>query len=470
MNYDVRLDFGVLLTPTADDPQEPVALARLAEQLDYDVVTVGDRPYLPELTDAPTLLSWIAAVTDRIRVAVDVHSLPLRDPVMLARAVASLDHLSGGRVELGVGAGADQDAVKATGGPLRSTDEAVAALDEAIDVVHELWGRGESGPARYEGRFHQLRGAGRAGPAHEVPIVVDGVAPDVLRLIGRKADGWSVTLEAVGVEGLRAGNATIDAAARAAGRDPREIRRQLRVTGRFGAQRTGLLEGSPADWVRDLVPLVVEHGVGTLVLASDDAQTLTRFAEEVIPAVRSAVDDALPHGSAGTRVRKASVLAARHPGIDYDHVPASLAEVVEPGDLAYPRFSSGFLRGGSPGIVLRAAATAQVVDALAFARRHPDLPLSLRSAGHGISGRSTNDGRIVLDVSLIDHVEVPDVATRRVAIGPGARWLDVATALDPYGWALTSGDDGGVGVGRARHGRRHRRARPQPWPDHRPSP
>jgi FAD/FMN-containing dehydrogenase len=75
------------------------------------------------------------------------------------------------------------------------------------------------------------------------------------------------------------------------------------------------------------------------------------------------------------------------------------------------------------------------------------VPLSLRSAGHGISGRSTNDGGIVLDVSRLARIEVVDEATRRVRVGPGARWGQVARALYPHGWALTSGDYGGVGVG-----------------------
>ena len=71
----------------------------------------------------------------------------------------------------------------------------------------------------------------------------------------------------------------------------------------------------------------------------------------------------------------------------------------------------------------------------------------MRSGGHGISGRSTNDGGIVIDVSALDAIEVLDEERRLVRVGPGARWEDVAAALAPYGWALTSGDYGGVGVG-----------------------
>ena len=71
----------------------------------------------------------------------------------------------------------------------------------------------------------------------------------------------------------------------------------------------------------------------------------------------------------------------------------------------------------------------------------------MRSGGHGISGRSTNDGGIVIDLRRLDEIEVLDPERRLVRIGPGARWANVAAALGEHGWALSSGDYGGVGVG-----------------------
>ncbi|WP_308169517.1 FAD-binding oxidoreductase [Acrocarpospora catenulata] len=147
-------------------------------------------------------------------------------------------------------------------------------------------------------------------------------------------------------------------------------------------------------------------------------------------------------------VRRPEVLAKRRPGIDYDGLPSSLAETaIEPGDPGYPRVRSNYLRGGAPGLVLLPRDVPEVVDALSFARRHPHLPLGIRSGGHGVSGRSTNDGGLVIDLRRLNTVEVLDRETRLVRIGPGARWKEVAAALRPYGWALGSGDYGGVGVG-----------------------
>ncbi|OZM83151.1 FAD-linked oxidase [Pseudonocardia sp. MH-G8] len=418
--YGHALEFGVRL-PVGPAPEPTVRLARTAEELGLDLVVVPDRPDRPE-AEAWTLLSWIAAVTGTVRIGTDGHDGTARNPAVLARAAAGLDHLSGGRVELGITVGEP------------GHDGA-----ETLDVVAELWNVLDRGLARVDDPRHRLAGAQKAAPAHDVPITVSGPDPrdpDLARLAGTRADGWSVPL--TGADDLTAGRLLVDAAARDAGRDPREIRRWVTVPAVSGD-----------GWAAMLLELVLDQGVGTIVLdlAADDPATLTRFAREIVPAVRAGADATLSHGAAGVRVRRSAALARRSPGIDYDGVPAGLAEVVEPGDLAYARLRGGYLRGGSPAIVLRAATAEQVVDALAFARRHPDLPLSRRSAGHGLSGRSTNDGGIVVDVSPMNTIEVLDETSRRVRIGPGARWTDVANALAPYGWAISSGDYGGVGVG-----------------------
>ncbi|MER7298544.1 FAD-binding protein [Nocardioides sp. NPDC127514] len=152
--------------------------------------------------------------------------------------------------------------------------------------------------------------------------------------------------------------------------------------------------------------------------------------------------------ASGRPRRPAAVRALRRPGIAYDDIPATLAAgAVEPGDPGYRSVRSTYLRGGNPGLVLRPRTPAEVSDAIGFARRHTDLPLGIRSGGHGVSGRSTNDGGIVIDLSAMNRIEVIDPARRLVRIGPGATWKQVAAALDAYGWAIGSGDYGGVGVG-----------------------
>lgn len=449
MNYGHTLKFGTFITPLNKAPDEIVALAKRSETLGYDLVTFQDHPYQAAFLDTWTLLSLVAGQTERVHLSPNVLNLPLRPPAVLARAAASLDLLSHGRFDLGLGAGAFWDAIVAMGGKRLTPGESVEALSEAIDIIRGVLDGSAGSTLTYNGTYYQIKGAQRGPlPAHPIPIWLGAYKPRMLRLVGQKADGWLPSLGYLKPGELQTGNRIIDEAAREAGRDPREIRRLLNISGQFSATRRGFLSGSSQQWVDDLLPLVVEDGIGTLILASDDERTMEQFAHEVMPALREAVNRVLPAPLSETAIRPAAVIAKRHRGINYDSVPASLADaVIEPGDINYARVKSTYIRGGAPGIVFQVKDTDQIVEALAFAHAHPDLPLAIRSGGHGISGRSTNRGGIVIDLSRLNRIEILDQATRRVRIEPGARWMDVAAALAPYGWALSSGDYGGVGVG-----------------------
>src|SRR5690625_2175873 len=116
-DYGHDLTFGSFLTPTNADPQSPVRLAQVSEAAGLDLVTFQDHPYQPGFLDTWTLLTWVAANTERVTVAGNVLNLPLRQPAVLARSVASLDVMSGGRVALGLGSGAFWNGIEAMGGP-----------------------------------------------------------------------------------------------------------------------------------------------------------------------------------------------------------------------------------------------------------------------------------------------------------------------------------------------------------------
>ena len=121
--------FGVFLTPDATQPSRTLELAALADELGFDAIGVQDHPYQRRFLDTWTLLTAVAMRTSRIQVFPDVANLPLRPPAILAKSAASLDLISGGRVELGLGAGAAWDAIKAIGGAVRTPGESVAALE-----------------------------------------------------------------------------------------------------------------------------------------------------------------------------------------------------------------------------------------------------------------------------------------------------------------------------------------------------
>jgi len=111
------LQFGVFITPSNRAPSAVVDLAVLADDRGLDLVTFQDHPYNAGFLDTWTLLSYVAAATSRVHLSANVLNLRLRQPAVLARAAASLDLLSGGRVELGIGSGGFVDAAASMGAP-----------------------------------------------------------------------------------------------------------------------------------------------------------------------------------------------------------------------------------------------------------------------------------------------------------------------------------------------------------------
>ncbi len=293
-DYGHELQFGLFPSPDAARADATLELALLADVVGLDLVTVQDHPYNGGHLDTWTLLSVIAARTSAVRVAPNVANLPLRPPVVLARSVATLDRLSGGRVELGLGTGAFWDAVVAAGGERRTPKEAVDALVEAVAVIRGVWGQDAEHPGArsvsVEGEHYRVKGL-HAGPApvHPVEIWLGAYKPRMLRVTGRLADGWLPSLGYTSPDELPAMNAVIDEAADRAGRGPQAVRRMYNVFGRFG-RGSGLLQGTADDWAEQLAGLTLEHGMSTFVLGSDDPDTVRRFATEVAPAVRERVD------------------------------------------------------------------------------------------------------------------------------------------------------------------------------------
>ncbi len=219
---------AVFVVPEADPVGRAVEVAQAAERAGADLVTVQDHPYQRRFDETWTLLTWMAARTDRVTLLPNVANLPLRQPAVLAKAAATLDRLSGGRVELGLGAGAFWDAIAAMGGPRRRPGEALAALREAIAVIRGMWS-GERA-VRVPGTTYALAGVHPGPePAHPIGIWLGVYGPRALALLGETADGWSVSTGRL-PEGELAGlHARIDEAAVAAGRDPAAVVRMANV-------------------------------------------------------------------------------------------------------------------------------------------------------------------------------------------------------------------------------------------------
>ncbi|MGI5289828.1 LLM class flavin-dependent oxidoreductase [Nonomuraea polychroma] len=276
-DYGHDLLFSANIVPYAQHPDTVVALAQLAERAGLDLVSFQDHPYQPALLDTWTLLGYVAAATETIKLAGNVHPLPLRPPAMLAQAAASLDLLSGGRFELALGSGGYWDAIAAMGAPRLTPGEAVSALEEGIQIIRAAWDTDAPGAVHFHGVHHRVEGTPRGPrPAHDIGIWLGAYKPRMLRLTGRLADGWLPSLPYLQTTAkIAEGNTVIDEAAAEAGRDPRDIRRLL-----------NLGEDLPPA---QLAELALEHGVSVFTLMTGDPRQIQRFAAETAPAVRELV-------------------------------------------------------------------------------------------------------------------------------------------------------------------------------------
>ncbi len=288
--YGRPLEFGISITPISTQAELARTLAARADTLGLDLIGIQDHPYQYRFFDTWALIGDLLARTQRVRLFPNVANLPLRAPAMLAKQAASLDVLSGGRFELGLGAGAFWDAIVAMGGPLRAGGQALQALDEAMQIIRAFW-RGTR-PLTVQGEHYRVRGL-QPGPmpAHPIEIWLGVIKPRALALTGRSADGWVPSLSYVPPRAVPESAQRIDEAAVAAGRDPAAIRRVYNVNGLIvdGPTR-GLLQGSPRHWVETLTTFAVELGFDTFILwpDADPLEQLERFANEVVPELRAA--------------------------------------------------------------------------------------------------------------------------------------------------------------------------------------
>ncbi|MFC7490753.1 MULTISPECIES: LLM class flavin-dependent oxidoreductase [unclassified Knoellia] len=285
-DYGLDLQFGIFPSPDADRHHDVVELAQLADVVGLEHVSIQDHPYQAAHLDTWTLLSAIGARTSQIRLSTNVANLPLRPPVVLAKAAASLDVLTGGRVELGLGAGAFWDGIEAAGGGRKTPKESVDALVEAITILRAFWA-GE--PGRLDGEHYSNRGL-KPGPrpAHDIPIWLGAYKPRMIRLTGQLADGWVPSMGYADPPALPDLNARLDEAAVGAGRAPQDIRRIYNIFGRFGTG-SGVFAGTPRDWAEQLTDLAVGIGMSTFIVGTDDPDFVRRFAAEVVPLTRELV-------------------------------------------------------------------------------------------------------------------------------------------------------------------------------------
>ena len=283
--------FGLFLVPNADSYADLVRQAEAVERSGLDLIGIQDHPYQRRFLDTFALIGDLLARTERVTIFPAVANVPLRPPATLAKLAASLDVMSGGRFELGLGAGAFWDGIEAMGGPRRSPGESVDALAEAIEIIRRSWSGERS--VTFEGRHYDVRGFHPGPPpAHDIGIWLGAYKPRMLALTGRLADGWVPSHGHAPPGEIREMAKRIDDAAEAAGRDPRAIRRVYNLSGQIAAGPVReRLQGPPEHWIETLTGFVLELGFDSFIFApaEDVPGQIKRFAHEVAPGVREAV-------------------------------------------------------------------------------------------------------------------------------------------------------------------------------------
>ena len=277
---------------------------REVEELGYDGVWIWDhlvhRTQEPSdpLYEAFTLLGAAAALTSRVRLGTLVASPLLRSPLLLAKSAMTVDQVSGGRFELGIGAGGSLLDGAALGLPVPSGPGLAERFEQTVELVDAVLRGGSS----YDGSV--VSGSGMAiapGPVQSprLPLVLAAHGPRTLRLAGRLADTWNTLttqdLEPDEVLALAASRAAqLDEAARAAGRDPATIRRSVLI----GSVRWPVLASTAA--FREAVLRYAELGFTDVVVmhpdhpaharaghGEADPHIVRRIAEDLLPGLRA---------------------------------------------------------------------------------------------------------------------------------------------------------------------------------------
>jgi alkanesulfonate monooxygenase SsuD/methylene tetrahydromethanopterin reductase-like flavin-dependent oxidoreductase (luciferase family) len=295
------LRFHVLLLPNVEWAELKRRVVWL-ETLGFEAAALADHfvdwtnPVVPWF-ESWTALAAMAEATSAIRLTTVVTQIPLRNPAMLARQVLTLDHISQGRIELGLGTGLTIDPSYAMAGlPNWGPGERVDRFAEYVELVDRLLTQEVT---TYEGRFYRVDGAimnPRPVQSPRPPLLVAALGPRMLRIAARSADIWNSlsfqpTFEAQ-LDETRERSAAIDAACVAIGRDLASLRRSYTMFDPQARGKGGAINYyESADRCIDQVSRVVELGISDIGLyyPLDAAQIpmFERIATEVLPALRA---------------------------------------------------------------------------------------------------------------------------------------------------------------------------------------
>jgi F420-dependent oxidoreductase-like protein len=283
-----KVRFGVHTHPQHTTYADVARVWEDADELGYDSAFVFDH-FMPIRSDPSgpclegwTLLSALAARTKRVRAGVLVTGNTYRFPAVLAKMAATVDHVSNGRLILGLGAGWFELEHTAYGIPFHTAGERARRLVEAVEVMKKLMTEDK---ATFSGKYYQLKDAPFAPKPVQrphPPILIGGMGPKVIQpLAARHADIWHF-FPSGGVEEVKRLVDSFDVLCRKVGRDPAAVVKSVSVRGEDVA-------GKPAKEMRQQLGELAKAGVGLFILSLSppfDAKALRTFAKDIAPAVQ----------------------------------------------------------------------------------------------------------------------------------------------------------------------------------------
>jgi F420-dependent oxidoreductase-like protein len=304
--FDGQIRFGVHAGPQNTTYADYAHLWKTVESMGYDWCSVFDH-FIPIFSDpegpcfeGPTLLAALAAQTSRIRCGVLVVGNTYRNPAIVANIAATIDHVSGGRLEWGMGAGWWEMEHVQYAIPFPPIGTRIHMLGESAKILKMLWTQHRS---TFTGRYYKLTDAlcePKPVQAH-LPLWIGGAGEKLtLRVVAESADGWNTFY--MGPDAYKHKLEVLAEHCRAVGRNPRDIRKSLGLPGlvvgddaaaralaaQMRERNVQVVSGSPEQIAEHLMPFV-EAGVGDFLVSGRvpvDYNNLQRFIEDVAPLVR----------------------------------------------------------------------------------------------------------------------------------------------------------------------------------------
>ena len=266
------------------------AIWKIADEARFDhcwamdhLATIGgigdDRP----IFDGWELLGGMATATSHVRIGLLVTGITYRNPALLAKIATTVDHLSGGRLEFGIGAAWAANEHEMYG--ISGLDHRVGLFSEGLQVMRSLWTEERT---NFEGRYYTMRNAvANPKPVQKPypPIWVGSGGPSMLKLTARHADVWNASGPAARhLEGAVAGSQQLDEACAAIGRDPSEIRRSVQLPS--GDEPSEIVDRVRRYHAAGFTEIIIMLSGGTMATSPDPVTTAAMLADKVLPELR----------------------------------------------------------------------------------------------------------------------------------------------------------------------------------------